>query len=72
MGCEIESHQLFEKLLRSFFKIKLSNPGPCTPHFFECVYDHGYLVSYEYFCPGGTVFDIRFNVCNYPHDVPVS
>jgi hypothetical protein len=29
-------------------------------------------VSYEYFCPGGTVFDIRFNVCNYPHDVPVS
>lgn len=46
--------------------------GPCTPHFYECVYDHGYLVAYEYYCPGGTVFDVRFNICNYPHNVPVN
>jgi hypothetical protein len=46
--------------------------GICTPDFFECVYELGFLHGYEFHCPVQTVFDVRYNVCNYPYLVPVS
>ncbi len=61
-----------KSLTSGFQKTLFCFLGWCTPHFYECVYENGYLHPYEFFCPGGTVFDLRLNNCNYPYNVDVS
>ncbi len=46
--------------------------GNCSAHFYQCARVNGELVAHDMYCGAGLIFDARYSVCNYPHDIPVS